>query len=251
MTARAILNAGGQLDISGVVAGVGIGSLEGAGTVFLGGKRLSVGGLGAATTFSGLLADGGFFASSGGGLTVGPGRLTQAGGVIAPGDPTTLTLENDLIWDGGGTIRLVLGADQAGSDLLKITGLLERGDMTGGTWTFDLINDGTVIGQTYDLVEFGGLQGFSASDFRFTGVAGDFVINGDGLEFTVNAVPEPGTIYLLVVLGTLSIAFVCIRRSAIHQDTGSHRLGCPFRNKAGEDDRPFAGSAPRWKRSRG
>ena len=34
-----------------------------------------------------------------------------AGGTIAPGDPVTLTLRDSLTWDGGGVVRLVLGAD--------------------------------------------------------------------------------------------------------------------------------------------
>ena len=53
----------------------------------------------------------------GSGFIAGPVTL-RAGGTIAPGDPVTLTLHDSLIWDGGGVIRLVLGANSAGSDHL-------------------------------------------------------------------------------------------------------------------------------------
>ena len=134
---------------------------------------------------------------SGSGFVAGP-VLLQAGGTIAPGDPVTLSLQDSLTWDGGSPIRLVLGADQAGSDLLDISGAFIRGDASGGAFLFDLVSDGAVVGQTYDLVHFGSLAGFSASDFTFSGLFGNLTIQNGELDFTVTAVPEPHVAWLLV-----------------------------------------------------
>jgi autotransporter-associated beta strand protein len=98
-TSRQIVNAGGTLDFSFVTApgGLTIGSLEGAGSVFLGGTTVTVGGNGLSTVFSGVLQDGGVNGGVLGNLTkVGPGTLTLTGANIYTG----LTLVN------GGTLRI-------------------------------------------------------------------------------------------------------------------------------------------------
>lgn len=71
----------GQLDISLHAAGsVSIGSLEGNGSVHLGGVNLAVGGNDRTTIFSGRIADGGAGGGTGGSLTKdGKGRLTISG----------------------------------------------------------------------------------------------------------------------------------------------------------------------------
>ncbi len=270
-TARVIANMGGTLDISRLtVAGTTIGSIEGAGNVLLGSKRLTVGGNNRSEEFSGAIADGsqsggtggmltqisngsltlsgantytggtiignGFTANSGkliaanlSGSATGTGPVTvrrggtlsgsgfiggpvflQAGGTIAPGDPVTLTLEDNLTWDSGSVIRLALGPNQAGSDLLDIQGALLRGDATGSAFVFELLDFGAVVGQTYDFLQFASIQGFSASDFTFSGdVEGNFAVHGDAITFTATAIiPEPGTVVLLAC----SAAFLCCRR---------------------------------------
>jgi autotransporter-associated beta strand protein len=79
-TARFILN-GGILDIEGLtIGGTTAGSIEGAGSVFLGSKNLTVGGNNLSTTFSGVIQDGGLFFGTGGSLTkTGTGTLTLSG----------------------------------------------------------------------------------------------------------------------------------------------------------------------------
>jgi hypothetical protein len=140
---------------------------------------------------------------AGSGFIAGPVTLLS-GGTIAPGDPVTLTLRDSLTWDGGGVIRLVLGADNAGSDQLVVHSLL-RG--TDGPFVFDLVDAGFVVGTAYELIRFDSVAGFSASDFTFAGSVrpGQFTLSDGAIGFTAAAVPEPGAVPLfalgLFVLG--------------------------------------------------
>jgi fibronectin-binding autotransporter adhesin len=78
-TARFIVN--GSFDMSGLTSGgMTAGSIEGSGSVFLGGNALTVGGNNLSTTFSGSIQDGGSFGGIGGSLTkIGTGTLTLTG----------------------------------------------------------------------------------------------------------------------------------------------------------------------------
>ena len=143
----------------------------------------------------------------GSGFIAGPVTLRN-GGTLAPGDPVTLTLQSSLTWDGGGLIRLVLGADDAGSDHIIVQSLV-RG--ASGPFVFELIDAGIVGGASYTLLQVNSLVGFVASDFTFSGAgaAGNFSIVNGAIGFTA-AVPEPSSTALLV-LGLHSIAW-CVRR---------------------------------------
>lgn len=181
------------------------------------GKLIVTNASGSATGGGALLVQrGGTLAGSG--FIEGPVTLDD-GGAIVPGDPVTLTLRDSLTWHGGGVIRLVLGADTAGSDHLDI-GTLIRG--TDGAFTFELIDAGIVVGQSYDLIGFDSVTGFDAGDFNAVGANGSFVLDGGRLGFTVIAVPEPGTPAMLVA-GLLCIAWrVRARmRQAPERRTGS------------------------------
>jgi fibronectin-binding autotransporter adhesin len=98
-TARVINNIAGKIDISGVSTGVSIGSVEGAGNIFLGSKSLTLGNTNLSTTISGVIADGGNLGGTGGSLAkIGTGTLTLngvntytglttvSGGVLVVGD---------------------------------------------------------------------------------------------------------------------------------------------------------------------
>ncbi|MEO8923297.1 MAG: autotransporter-associated beta strand repeat-containing protein [Caldimonas sp.] len=132
---------------------------------------------------------------SGNGIVAGPVTL-RAGGVIAPGDPAELTFGNSLTWDGGGLIQLVLGDNQADSDQITILGNLIHG--AAGEFRFNLIDDGFVSGQEYALIRAGGLEGFAASDFVFSGISGTLNFDNGALEFMAAPVPEPETVWLMV-----------------------------------------------------
>ncbi|OYW17967.1 MAG: hypothetical protein B7Z52_05860 [Burkholderiales bacterium 12-64-5] len=71
----------GRLEMSQLTpAGLTIGSLEGDGNVFLGSKKLTLGGGDQSTTFSGVMQDGGIGGGSGGSLAKeGTGSLTLSG----------------------------------------------------------------------------------------------------------------------------------------------------------------------------
>src|SRR5262249_21954225 len=80
--ARLINRAARILDLSHLdpSAGMTAGSIEGAGSIFLGSKNLAVGGNNLSTTFAGVLQDGGISGGAGGSLTkVGSGTLTLSG----------------------------------------------------------------------------------------------------------------------------------------------------------------------------
>jgi len=104
----------GFLDISGhSVVAVSVGSLEGTGNVFLGARSLAVGSNGVATTFSGVIQNGGLFGGVGGSfIKTGAGKLTLSGsntysgvtrlqaGILALGSSGALGTSN-LTFEGG------------------------------------------------------------------------------------------------------------------------------------------------------
>lgn len=142
---------------------------------------------------------------AGSGFIAGPVTLHD-GGAIVPGDPVTLTLNDSLVWNGGGVIRLVIGADDAGSDHLVVHRLI-RG--TAGSFEFQFIDDGAKPGVSYSLLQFDEVEGFSADDFSFSGLTGSLTLSNGTLGFSA-AVPEP-SIMLLLSVGVLCVG---VRRRA-------------------------------------
>jgi len=130
-----------------------------------------------------------------GATLAGAGRITGAttiSGILAPGNSIgTLTVANDVIWNGGASPssptdwKFELGATST-ADLLNITG--GSGNFTKGTgsvFRFDF-QGSTAIG-TFKLVDWVGTTAFTIADFSYTnlgpGLKGSFQFNGSQLEF--------------------------------------------------------------------
>ena len=118
-TARFILN-NGTFDMSGLTSGgMTAGSIEGSGSVFLGGNALTVGGNNLSTTFSGAIQNGGTFGGIGGSLVkTGTGTLILSGTNSYTGATTisqgtlqldgtitsAVTVDSGAVFSGNGTI---------------------------------------------------------------------------------------------------------------------------------------------------
>jgi autotransporter-associated beta strand protein len=128
--ARLIANAGGVVDISGLTtAGMTAGSIEGAGTYFLGSKSFTVGGNNFSTEVSGVIADGGASGGTGGSLVkVGSGTLLVSGVSTYTG-ATTL---NEGVLIVNGSIAASSGLDVNAGTLLGGTGTLPTTRINAG-----------------------------------------------------------------------------------------------------------------------
>jgi outer membrane autotransporter protein len=219
--ARFITNAGGTFDMSTLTAaGMTAGSIEGAGSYFLGSKELTTGLNNLSTTVSGVIADGGAGGGTGGSLIkVGTGRLTINGegtytggttvrsGAIVVGDPSHVA----AALSGGGPISVDAGATLGGygsvTGPVSNSGVIAAGSATPGfigspTGTFtingDLTNRATVqlgsgasIGNVLQVNgNYIGAGGAALAVNTFLGGDGSpsdrLVINGAGAAATGN-----------------------------------------------------------------
>ncbi len=189
-------------NFSGNIAGWGALLKESAGTLTLSGQNAFTGGT---TVNAGTLIVNGDLSFGLGEVTVNSGgtlggngivgTITLNGGFVAPGNsPGTLTAQN-LFWQDGDLV-FDLGPSPASSDLLNLSATL---DGFGTTYGFTFVDAGWSVGSTYDLVSFFNTT-IAIDDFYFTnggGFDGDFAYDGSKLQFTLTAVPEPGTVILL------------------------------------------------------
>ena len=130
-----------------------------------------------------------------GATLAGAGRITGAttiSGILAPGNSIgTLTVANDVTWNGGASPfsstdwKFELGTANT-ADLLNITGV--SGNFTKGTgsvFRFDF--QGSTATGTFKLVDWVGTTAFIIADFSYTnlgpGLKGSFQFNGSQLEF--------------------------------------------------------------------
>jgi fibronectin-binding autotransporter adhesin len=156
--ATVVNNAGALLRISKLTtAGVGIGSLEGAGDVQLGAKALTTGGLNTSTTLSGTISgNGGSVVKVGSGTLGLSGANTYTGGTTVAGG--TLAVNNTSgSATGTGAVQVQGGATLAGNGSVAGAvsiakgGVLSAGNAGVGTLTLGGLNlaDGAVL--NYDL----------------------------------------------------------------------------------------------------
>jgi uncharacterized protein with beta-barrel porin domain len=176
----ALINANSTavIDISGLtVPATTVGSIAGNGSLFLGGKDLTVGGNQTSTVFSGVIQDGGGSGGTGGSLTkVGAGALTLT---------RDNTYTGSTIVDGGSLI--VDGSISSGQTFVNPGGLLGGNGTIGG----DLTNDGIVS------------PGNSPGTLT---VAGDYTQTAGGTLRIEIAGTAPGQFDLLSVGGSASLA---------------------------------------------
>lgn len=136
-----------------------------------------------------------------GGTLGGSGLITkitlESGSTLAPGNSVGTLFSDTLVWESGAVLSYEL-ADMA-SDLLVLSGALTAEG--SGNHQFTFLDDGWQIGQTYKLIEFASTN-FDVGDFGFTnggGFDGVFHLDGDSLDFTLLAIPEPSTGILAVL----------------------------------------------------
>lgn len=184
--ATIINQAGGAVDVGGVNTNTGasIGSLSGAGSVFLGAQELTVGSLGLNDVIVGLIADGGDFQGTEGALVkTGVGMLTLAGANTYSGTTTV----------SGGTLR-INGDQSAATGLVSVN--------TGAT----LGGSGTIGGAV--TINAGGVLSAGNSPGTLT-ILGDLDLNaGSLLDFELGQAGTPGGVLndSLDVGGNLTLA---------------------------------------------
>ncbi len=199
--------------------GIGILSLEGANS-YNGPTTVSAGSLivdGNQSSAIGSL-DVAAGATLGGSGTI--GGVTTISGILSPGKSSigTLTVSNDVTWNGGENWVFELGAagltqgSPGTSDLLALTGAKQFIKGTGTSWTFDFANTGAI--GWYKLASWtGGSTTFESLNFQGTnlvgGYTGQFNIQGDALY--VQVVPEPST-YALLGVSALACGAWFVRR---------------------------------------
>jgi autotransporter-associated beta strand protein len=143
------------------------------GTIINGGNLLADNATGSATGTGAVTVNSG--ATLGGSGTITGASTLNKGGNIEPGAGSlgtagTTLHESSLIWNGGSTITLQLGASTV-NDALALAGALTKG--SAGTWTIDLLDAGAPASPTtYTLLTFASTT-FKSSDFT--------LVDGPGL----------------------------------------------------------------------
>jgi autotransporter-associated beta strand protein len=180
------LLAGGSIDISAATVGVPIGSLAGAGQVFLGNKTLTVGDSNLSTTSAAVFQDGGLGNGTQGKLEkVGTGRFTMTGN-------STYTGTTDV--EGG---ALIVDGDVHLSSRVFVAGGATLGGI--GTVATTFVNEGAILAPGHDDGH-GVLTGTLH-------VAGDLTFAGTS-TYSVQVTPTDNTSTSVIGTATLSGATV-------------------------------------------
>jgi autotransporter-associated beta strand protein len=201
-------SAGNNFTIASNISGAGNFTKSGSNTITLTGNNTYSGGttvsagtlLVNSTTGTGTVTIGSGGTLGGGGKATGVTTL-GSGGTIAPGAGTTSANTalrgSSLLWNGGGTITLELGATTG--DELNLTGALTKG--TAGSFTIDLLNESIASQTSYTLMTFASTT-FSLSNFTVewpTGFNGMLVETSTSLSIAdlapvVGELPAGGTL---------------------------------------------------------
>lgn len=187
--ARFITNAGGIFDMSGLTTGgMTAGSIEGAGSYFLGSKALTVGSNNLSTTVSGVISDGGTSGGTGGSLIkVGTGTLTLTNTETYTGATTVdggaLNVTGSIALSGGVTVNS--GGTLEGTGTVSSTTVNSGGTLAPGSGAIGTL---AVSGSLAFLSGAIYLVQVNPTTASLTTVTGSATLNG-----TVDAVFAPGT----------------------------------------------------------
>lgn len=196
-SAARYIGAGGTLDASSLTT-IGLGSIEGSGTIDLGSAALTVGGANLSTTFSGV--------------------VEGAGGSLVKTGTGTLTLSGANTYSGGTTVN---------QGVLTVTGSLASGVTVGsggtlggsGTITGAVVNSGTVAPGTFDTLSIAGnytQNGSGAYRVAVNGagqagriaITGNAILNGAVNVQAASGSYNPATTYtILTATGTITGTF--------------------------------------------
>lgn len=209
-TARLINGATGGIDLSNLSsASMSVGSIEGAGTISLGSKNLTVGGNNVSTTFSGVIGDGGLFGGIGGSLTkIGTGTLTLSGGNLYSGatiaNGGTLEVDGSIATSSGVTVNsggALSGIGNVSATTINAGGTLAPGNAANPTGTLAITGSLAFASGALYLVQVVNTRAAG------TVVTGNATLGGA----TVDAIFAPGSSvakqYIIVTAGSVSGTF--------------------------------------------
>ena len=212
--AQFITNAGGTVDFSGTSGPAGAnqltaGSIEGAGTYFLGANQLTVGGNNLTTTVTGTIEDGGSFGGTGASVVkVGAGTLTlsgintYSGGTTINGGTLAVAADNNL---GGSAGALAFG----GGTLQFLSGFTTNRTVTlnAGGGTFDTNGNNATLAGT--IGGTGGLTKLGLGTMTLSGTSsylGGTAVNAGTLQAGATNAFSPFSAFTIASGATLNLA---------------------------------------------
>ena len=196
-TATVVNSARGTVDLTGLTAsGIGIGSLSGSGTVILGSKTLTVGGLNRDDTIGGAISGTGGVTKTGTGVLTLSGNNPFSGGLLVSGGTVSFTTTSAL-----GTDTTDTGVTLAGGGL-RYTGAsatLTRGVTVTGTGNFEIAQPGTILKDSAYIRGNGNLNKTGAGTlylFGYNTYTGGTTVSGGTLSFDDNRSLGTGAVTL-------------------------------------------------------
>jgi autotransporter-associated beta strand protein len=166
-------------------------------------------------------ANGGF-ALAGGQKLAGDGTVSgpvavRSGSAVGPGNGVGTLSVGGMTWHGGGRYDFEFASGIG--DLLSGTGALDLSALSGSNrFLINVASAGPPQPQTFTIATFaGGVSGFDASGFAFTGLfsgSPNISLSGNSLVLNFTAAPEPAQALLLCAVAAAAAAVVRRQRLA-------------------------------------